>query len=522
MKKVFGRLIGAEESDYVEVLTRLEMNRESFVVDRFFAVLKLLKRQKGRNKSYAIARAMLQILAKRGWSARNFVLRVMKDGAIKCSRLGLLVHLRLYCFSPLMILDDVFCGKHDGASLRKAANNLPESAVVGVLKFVASNSRSPEVVLAKMRAEDVFRENYDVDVAASHFTEPGLKFFIQFVCNAIHISVPPEARPLFLRVRLDTELAAFERGGTEIEDFYRISVGICKEDSELLAYSAAYIAGKSNPLAKFMAEMRGSPFTPSPGASDFAPTCADAKDFHRSASGLTTVIDDIPSSNEFLDQVDKAHHIAVVYHVRKGDEGKGACDLLAFRVRRRVFFFFPKQSQDFKERVGGYLKEHAKNKKVFVFKTSKAMAYLNEILEWKPTDVTDVRDLAKSANPKIGSAVADMADFLTGGYCCRGRNFSASAAIPSPMALSHIAADVSTIYDFALRFLGLRGREMRDAIEKEESRRARARERGNGSGAGGNGERRGSGSGSGAGGDGERRHERKRSSGNARSRSDRR
>ena len=106
------------------------------------------------------------------------------------------------------------------------------------------------------------------------------------------------------------------------------------------------------------------------------------------------------------------------------------------------------------------------NKRIFVYRAKKAVEILEETIGWKPAKVDEVRDVAKVNN--VRPAMVDIAEKLTGGYCSRGRNFSASAAIPSPMALSHLDADVGVIYNFAIPYLELRGREVRDAVEEEE------------------------------------------------------
>ena len=70
-----------------------------------------------------------------------------------------------------------------------------------------------------------------------------------------------------------------------------------------------------------------------------------------------------------------------------------------------------------------------------------------------------------------------MAMKLSGGCCSCGRNFASVGAIPSPIALSHLNANVSLIYNFAVKFKNLGGAEIREGVDELEKRK-RSRDRG--------------------------------------------
>ena len=474
VKRIFGKLMSADEAGYSVILEQLVVPRESTVVNRFVAALKLFDRQKSRKKAFAVARAMLQCLACHGWSARDFVLLLMKTQVIRSSRLNIVVRLGYYSLSPTIFLDDVFNDQHSGANLKKALKNFPQNAIVAVLKFVADNSRAPETVLAKMREEDVFAENYDVDLTKSRFSEKELMFFIKFCCAALGIDVPTEIRPLFLRVRLDKEVEMYFRNETEPEDFHNICVGISNDDHSLMAYCVEYVGCKSAVLARFMAKLQHLAYSPAPGVDDFSPFCASARVYHQGACGKVTVVDDIPSANELDRRLSNCRYVAVTYHVN-ASKGEGVCDLFSFRTRRHLFVYLPNQSGEFREQVAGSLRTHIGEKRVFVYRASKAAKFLKaEFLGWEPSNLVDIRQLAEDNN--ITPTMAEMATELTGGFCSRARNFCASTSLPSPMALHHLDADATVIYDFAIRYLDLRGREIADANEEGEERR-QARER---------------------------------------------
>ena len=468
VKKSFTRLMSTGEAGYPAIIERLILPVEAIVVKRFVAVLKLFDRQKSRKKAFSVARVMLQCLAMHGWSARDFVLLLMKSQVIPSSRLNIAVRLKYYTLSPTIFLDDIFNDQHSGANLRKALKNIPPSAVVASLKFLAENSRSPQAVLTAMRGEDAFAEGYVVDLAKRNFSEKELKFFIKFCCDAIGIKVPPEILPLFLRVRLDKELETFFRGETEPEDFHHICVGISEDKHNLMAYCVEYVGRKSAVLARFMATLQHLPYSPPPGADNFSPSCESARAFHEGACGKITVVDDVPAAKELDRRLSDCRYVAILYHVN-ASKGDGVCDLFSFRTRRHLFIYLPNQSGEFRDRVADSLVKKVAGKQVFVFRASKAAKFLEEEFRWKPTNLVDLRKLA--GDNGIRPYMSDMAIELTGGFCPRARNYSAAAIVPSPVALLHHDADASTIYNFAVRFLNLRWKEVADAYEEGEERR---------------------------------------------------
>ena len=471
--KAFNRLQGAEESEFVKILAHLETGEETLVQGRFFDLLRRLGRQKSRKKAYAVARVMLQMLARRGWDEQDFVLGMMNGNVIKTNRLHLAVMLNFFSVSPSLILADLFNDQHSSTDLEKAANNFPVKAVVDLMKFVAANSSSPDNVLKAMRTEDAFRYGYVVDVTKSRFSEAELVTFIKTCCDAIDVEIPSEARLLFLRVRLEKELATFFRGETEILDFHNICAAICEDDDDLMAYCVQFVARRSNPIAKLMSRMRNTPFIPAAAVNNYVPVCSTIGSFHELACAKTVVIDDATTAIEFDERLSDCRQIAVLYHVN-ASQGEGVYDLFAFRLSRRVFFYLPKQSRNQRDDVAASLERHGR-KRVFLFKKAAALGFLDAEFGWKPTDVTDVGELA--VENSIRPSLTEMAMKMTGGCCSRGRNFASVGAIPSPIALSHLNANVSLIYDFAVKFKNLGGAEIREGVDELEKRK-RSRDRG--------------------------------------------
>ena len=275
---------------------------------------------------------------------------------------------------------------------------------------------------------------------------------------------------MFIRLRLNKELETFFRGETEVIDFQQICSDLTGADDTLQRYALAYVSEKSNPLAAYMAQVAGVPFVPKEGVNDFLPECADHEPLHAYACEKATVLDDLSAVVEFGKQLDGSRHIAVMYHVTTLHD-KTKFNLVGIRTRKQVFFYTHKQSRRFCERVGEALSEFVGEKKIFAFDAAKAKGFFYEEFKWTPPGLVDVRALAERNG--IEPYIADIAKDMTGGHCGRAKNYTVSST-PSPMALWHIDIYTSIIYEFAVRYLDLRGQERVDKVRDDEERRARA------------------------------------------------
>ena len=102
--------------------------------------------------------------------------------------------------------------------------------------------------------------------------------------------------------------------------------------------------------------------------------------------------------------------------------------------------------------------------------------YLHDELDWIPPIVVDASGLAEKNS--VRPTLAEMAKSLgVGDFCRRGLHFT-DAAWPSHAALQHLDIAASIVYEFCLENLGLRGREMRRAIDYEDGRKRRRDESG--------------------------------------------
>ena len=369
-----------------------------------------------------------------------------------------------YSLECSVLLDNLIAETRDPVDLEKAARNFQPYEIKSLLSFLVQNP--PEAIVRKMKQDDVFRGEFVVENAADKFSEEKVKEFVEFVCDKTSVAVPPEARPLFARVRLAVEFKMFFEGRTELSDFHGICVAYAKEDESVLRLCASLAAEKSNPLGKFGASMLKTVFTPSAAASDFVPSCNNNESLHSMACGKYASLTDTSSVREFAKKMRSANYIAVSYHQNTVD-GKLKCDFLSFRARDRMFHYVPSQSRRFQKEIILAL-DYVRRKPVFVFRQSLALDYLGKILGWIPSNVVDAYDVAKEIG--VRPRIEDMSMAFTGGsFCTRATNF-ASIKMPSQTALRHIDVMASFIYEFCVHY-----RRLRDDPEDRDRGRPRHR-----------------------------------------------
>ena len=111
----------------------------------------------------------------------------------------------------------------------------------------------------------------------------------------------------------------------------------------------------------------------------------------------------------------------------------------------------------------------------FVFNEEITTTFLRDEFDWSPTVMKDARKLSESV-PEVQPTIASMAKYLTGGAHCRvGRNY-AIFSTPSPNAVHHRDVDVSIVFRFCMRVLGLNHADKVDA-EREARKKERQEKR---------------------------------------------
>ena len=446
-----------EEREFVRILSTVRARQESARREQFIVILGAFKNVKAadRKRQYALGRAMLAILAS---EEREFVLQIMEGNIFEGSRLNTLC--RLKYFSEVSVLLDCLLRKqcqHD--FLQVAIANFPRFEVLELVEFISLHS--PQEILERMRKDDAFRGDFDVQDPEWCFSEERKKEFIAFVCEKLNIDVPSVSRMLFARVRLAGEFSSYAGGRTEISDFYKICAAYAKDDPTVMRLCSVLVAGKFNPLGKFFSSMIKLPFSRDPLADDFVPSCVKNDALHGLACDRHASLSDISTVREFAAKMSAARDVAVVYH-QNTIEGKKNFDFIAFRTVNRMFYYSVEQSKPMKVEIVRVLVKYP-NVKVYVYKKDTAALCLRQHLGWSPKNMIDAKDVA--ARNHIDTRLENIAEALVGGpFCFRAMNFS-GATTPSQAALRHVDMMGALIFRFCERF--------RERSETTDSRRGR-------------------------------------------------
>ena len=472
----FNRLNNSEEQEFETILGKLTAPNEKTTAERFLSTLKQfeINKVKKKTKMYAVARAMMNFLPIEG---RAFVLKILEDAALGRNRLNVAVNLRFFCMSPIIILDDLFGDHHVEGVLAAAVDNFPVDEVTDVVRFLAVHSRQPKKILARMRQSDCFKVGYYPRVSESTWKEANVKKFIEFVCGRIGIAIPEEAKRPFLRVRLDRELELYAKGETEVQDFYFICAVISDGDHTVFRHIVEYLKEKSNPLAKFVSEMKCLPFAPDPSASDYVPGCTNNQTLHSLAVPDASVIQTELSIVEFKEEVMEARHVAVFIHCSAVEPKR--CEWATLKFRRRAFHYSQNHSRHQRAALVSLFVTHGKDIKFMVFKRELAESFFEREFGWVPENIIDACDVARERGI-VPSPAAFMKSLYGGNYCRRGRNFM-DVSLPSSVALRHRVIDAVLVYEFCVKSLGLRGQEMAAAssdFDQKKRKRDESDERG--------------------------------------------
>ena len=457
------------EDDYYDILRDAKAPTNSSSKWRFFHILKAFNRFETKKQRFVLAKTMVSLLEE---ESRSFVLLLLNNNLLGISRLNIIIKLEFYSgISPFLLLDDFFCDQHSPTMIEKAATNLPDDgnlgSVIDVVRFLASNSRNPAVIIEKMRTIDIFRDNYTTEIQYKLWKESHVRDFIKSVCEKINAPIPNEARFVFLRATIEIEFEAYKKGETEIPDFYQICLVRADNDKEKFECCVEYLKELSNPISHYIAEIRGVPFTPCPKANTFIPKCRLPFNdkLHSLASNRNTFLNDDCATIEF-EKCSKESAIAMFLNT-----GGTSGQLLSFRFLRWTFHCSRHHARNQREKIAAILKNINPATQFFIFHEDLMTAFLRNEFDWSPANFKDSRELSKSV-PDVQPTMASMVKYLTGGSHCRvGRNHAVFST-PSPNAVHHRDIDVSVVYRFCMKILG-----MNDADKIDEERDARKRER---------------------------------------------
>ena len=460
----YGRLQREEDAKFPEILSSLVVADTAETMKRFRQILgKFRFNHKAKRRMFESAGVMLALLP---MDSRRFMYDMLNNNIFGVNRLIVVVRLQYYLVSPLILLSDLMINQDNRDTLARAIKNFPTNEVEGVVKLLAVNAKDPGTVLAAMKEDPCFSSGFDVDVGKLVWSDLKIGDMVKFMCETAGVPIPAEARPLFLRCKLEKQVAMWKRNETEIYDFYQICVYLTENDAEMFRHCFEFVKAVSNPLAKFIAQMRGFQFSPAPDASESVPVCGHNPAMHAMATGKVTVLDDAKSVKEFGVAMAAARHFAVVFRSLAATDFEHA-EFVMFRLRGCAFLYSRHHSREFRDEVSAALSRHGQNKNCFVLHIKAATKYLVPEFGAVPGCPVDVAELATQEGhvPTFGG----MAKALTGGErCSRGRN-CAPTVLPSKFSMLHFDIEASVLYDYAIQRLSLCGVEMADADAEEGS-----------------------------------------------------
>ena len=181
------------------------------------------------------------------------------------------------------------------------------------------------------------------------------------VCKALKVDTPSETHLLEIRVSMEKFVVCYLKGETEIEDFYHLCAGIAIDDDDF-RHCVQYLAQVSDPLARFIAEVRSIPYETVATANMYKPGCKSPVDveLHRFGGGKMTILDDDAAVEDFGSCIADAAHFVAYYH-----RGSSEADLLVFRFQWCTFFYFHRHSRRVRSKVVKLLSREVMDKYSF-------------------------------------------------------------------------------------------------------------------------------------------------------------
>jgi hypothetical protein len=265
-------------------------------------------------------------------------------------------------------------------------------------------------------------------------------------------------RRRLLHVILDQELAAYQHGEVEEEDFLYSFNAICEGNSDVEEEALKYVLKTAESLGQYL-ETRHP--TNVRGGHRLSKKHVCQQPYNQALHqlgrecGETRLIEGEDDVKILSAELKASSHITVLAHappklIREVDE----VDLLTVRTRKRVFAVLPKVFPQTVQAVGAALRNSVEEQVVFVHKGNKLRKFCKEVLQWVPENVMDVFD----ACLEKGWGARDNMDYIAadvvkGNFCRRGWRFDA-VAIPSSTVIEHRRINASLIHEFGLKMTG--------------------------------------------------------------------
>jgi hypothetical protein len=226
---------------FVEVLVR--MRRDSTTL-------------KAMTKLFVAARAMSRKFT--GSDLHGFVMMILQNEEFLDDRLHVARQLYWFALDPGIILDSFFKEQVNWVSLYKYLDCRNEPQIIESLDVVVKLLDKPVTQIKEqmLQFEWVAPEFFYGKAMEEMFSEVRIQRCVKKICLRYKLQLPTAYRRRFLRVTLDQELEAYNRGEVEDEDFlYSFNV-ICGEETDVEEEAMTYVSGVAGPLGQYVREMR--------------------------------------------------------------------------------------------------------------------------------------------------------------------------------------------------------------------------------------------------------------------------
>jgi hypothetical protein len=370
---------------------------------------------------------------------------------------------RLHQFSlgPGIILDGFSQEPVNWESMYKYLSCWSEAQILESLEVVVQLfDKSAEQIREQiLQFEWVAPDYFDGKVVEEMFTETRIRRCINNVCRHYKLEFPAAFRRRLVRVMLDQELEAYDRGEVEDEDFLHSFNIICGEETDVQETALTYVSEMAGPLGHYLMEMKRPTVLGDGLGLSKRQLCQQPynRALHRIGGecGEPRVVQDEGEMNRFAVELRGSTHVTVLVHapprlISATDE----IDLLTVRTKRRIFVFLPKVFPQTLEPLGKALNECAMDQVVFTHKGDKMKSFCKEVLQWGPKNIIDVHEIVLRKGWGKGDTMDDISEKVLGGrFCRRAWRFDA-VTVPSSTALEHRKIHASLIHEFGLQMVG--------------------------------------------------------------------
>ena len=402
----------------------------------------------------------------------SFVVQVMKEDTLRNGPLHAAVRFNYFLFTPFLLLDYVFSDTAKG-ELREALKMFPRDGVADVTVYAARNFDDAAAVIAKLLPLECFRGRV---LRAARWTPYNVRRFIDAVNKTLDIPVPPEAKPVYAVVGIDSPVDAFLAGKMEARDFVPMFRSYAGNDEALVGRLLEVVKEKSPFLASLVAVRCGREAIPF--VESFVPACTTPfnSKLHSLANTGEIILRDSSNVDSFEFHLKESNYFAVDVHgVSDTSCVQSAVGLISFCFRSKTYFLFPRLFGNVVESVGKILKDNPRP--IFVHRWDRFGPIVRRLLDWEPLDVAEVEKVAAEAGETFSPDL--MVERVVGGvgdaggvFCKRASDFS-DATVPSSTALRHNAMRVTLVYEFIVKMRRLRERPSEKRSEIKRKRRDR-------------------------------------------------